>query len=179
MQLAGRLTELSSWGNSTALTLAVELVLQSQQEGEPVAWVTAPQATFYPPDVARCGVDLDALPVVRVPDGPAAARAADKLIRSGAFGLIIVDLGSHRPIPIPLQSRLLGLVGKHQTALLFLTEKQSEAPSIGSLVSLRAQATRRQTAENRFACDVKILKDKRRGPGWSHVEMRHGPAGLR
>jgi len=178
-QLAGRLVELSSWGNGAPLTLAFELVLQAQREGEPVAWISTQEGTFYPPDVARCGIDLEALPIIRTCDGRAAARAADKLIRSGAFGLVVVDLGTHRPIPLPLQSRLLGLVDKHRTALLFLTEKQRDSPSIGSLVSLRAQAARRQTSENRFVCDVAIVKDKRRGPGWTHMEIRHGPAGLR
>jgi len=143
-----------------------------------VAWVTTPSSSFFPPDVARSGIDLDALPVIRVPDGRAAARAADKLVRSGAFGLVIVDLGAGPQLPMPMQSRLLGLVGKHDTALLFLTEKQGEAPSVGSLVSLRAQVTRKKSAENKFTCEVRIIKDKRRGPGWSHQEIRHGPAGL-
>jgi recombination protein RecA len=153
-------------------------VLQAQREGEPAAWITTGSSTFFPPDVAHNGVDLDALPVIRVVDARGAARAADKLLRSGAFGLVILDLGAEPPLPMPMQSRLLGLVGKHETALLFLTEKQSEAASVGSMVSLRAQVTRKKSAEGRFTCDVRIIKDKRRGPGWSHQEIRHGPAGL-
>ena len=93
--LTGRLAELSSWGTGASLTLAFELVLQAQHGGEPVAWITTSPSTFFPPDVAHGGVDLDALPVVRVPDGQAAARAADKLVRSGAFGLVILDLGAN------------------------------------------------------------------------------------
>ena len=38
------------------------------------------------------GIDLDALPVVRVPDARAAGRAADHLVRSGGFGLVVIDL---------------------------------------------------------------------------------------
>ena len=153
-------------------------VLEAQREEEPTAWITTPSSTFFPPDEARSGIDLDALPVIRVPDGRAAARAADKLLRSGAFGLVILDLGAEPSIPVPMQSRLLGLAGKHDAALLFLTEKQGNMPSLGSLVSLRAQVARKKSAENRFTCEVRILKDKRRGPGWSHQEIRHGPAGL-
>ena len=74
---------------------------------------------------------------------------------------------------------MLGLASKHGTTVLFLTEKQEESPTLGSLVSLRAQAVRKRTAEDRFSCEARILKDKRRGPGWSHREIRHGPAGLR
>jgi len=177
-ELAGRLVELSSWGGGALLTLAFDLVLQAQQEGEPAAWITRPSA-FFPPDAARCGIDLLALPVIRVPDAHSAARAADKLVRSGAFGLVVVDVGADTRIPPPLQTRLLGLASKHDTAIVFLTEKSSEAPSVGSLVSLRAQAVRSRTGEDRFSCEARILKDKRRGPGWSHRELRHGPAGLR
>jgi len=177
-ELAGRLVELSSWGGGAPLTLAFELVLQAQREEEPVAWITG-SSTFFPPDAARCGVDLDALPVIRVSDAPSAARAADKLLRSGAFGLVILDLGARALIPPALQTRLLGLASKHDAAVLFLTEKPGDAPSLGSLVSLRAQAVRSRTGEDRFSCEARVLKDKRRGPGWSHRELRHGPAGLR
>jgi recombination protein RecA len=174
------LVELSSWGGAAALTLAFELVVEAQHDGEPAAWIAGSLAsTFYPPDAARCGVDLDALPVVRARDAQSAARAADKLVRSGAFDLVVIDLVKNASIPAPLESRLLGLASKHETTVLFLTEKQEEAPSLGSLVSLRAQAVRKRTAEDRFSCEARILKDKRRGPGWSHREIRHGPAGLR
>ena len=177
--MGGRLVELSSWGGSAALTLAFELVAEVQQDGEPAAWIAGSSSTFYPPDAARCGIDLDALPVVRVRDEQSAARAADKLVRSGAFDLVVIDLVRNASIPAPLETRLLGLASKHGTTVLFLTEKQEESPSLGSLVSLRAQAVRKRTAEDRFSCEARILKDKRRGPGWSHREIRHGPAGLR
>ena len=178
-ELGGRLTELSTWGDAAALTLAFELVSEAQHEGEPAAWIAGTATTFFPPDAARSGIDLDALPVVRAPDAQGAARAADKLVRSGAFGLVVLDLGANASVPAPLQTRLLGLAAKHDTAVLFLTEKQREAPSFGSLVSLRAQAVRRRTAQDKFSCEAHIIKDKRRGPGWSHSEIRHGPAGLR
>lgn len=179
--LRGRLVELSSWGNMAPLTFACGLVLEAQLTGEPAAWIATGESHFYPPDFARCGIDLDALPVVRVANARTAARAADKLVRSGAFGLVLIDLidlGANAAVPSPLQSRLLALAGKHATAVLFLTRKKAEAPSLGSLVSLRAQANRRRTVEGRYACDVEIVKDKRRGPGRSHVEVHHGPAGL-
>jgi recombination protein RecA len=180
-EMRGRLAELSVWGGGASLTSACRLLLEAQLANEPVAWVATEESSFFPPDLARNGVDLDALPVVRTPDAHAAARAADKLVRSGAFGLVVVDLVSKGPrafVPTPLQSRLLGLAAKHGTALLFLTEKKPEAPSLGSLISLRAQARRKRTTENHFSCEVEILKDKRKGPGRSGTEMHHGPAGL-
>jgi recombination protein RecA len=100
-------------------TGAVSLVVHAQRRGEPVAWVErAAVGALYPPDLADAGVDLDRLVVVRVPDQPrgaapstgkttrrdgrtprgrlggttSALRAAELLLRSGAFGLVVVDL---------------------------------------------------------------------------------------
>jgi hypothetical protein len=41
----------------------------------------------------KLGVDLAALVVVRVPKADAIARAGEKLLRSGGFGLVVLDLG--------------------------------------------------------------------------------------
>ncbi|HLC43346.1 MAG TPA: recombinase A [Methylomirabilota bacterium] len=169
---------MSGSGATATLTLSFGLVLQAQQQGEPTAWITPVESSFYPPDVAEGGVDLDALVVVRVPSAHAVPRAADRLVRSGGFGLVVLDLGVHAKVPIPLQARLAGLAKKHHTALLCLTEKPSQAPSLGSLVSLRVQAHRTRTAEGRFTCGLRVLKDKRRGPTLTHEEVCHGPAGL-
>ena len=83
--LRGRLVELSARGAAATLTAAIELVVEAQQAAEPVAWVTLGNATFFPPDAAASGVDLAALAVVRVHDATAAARAAERLLRSGGF----------------------------------------------------------------------------------------------
>ena len=185
-ELCGRLTELSAWGPSASLTLAIDLVLEAQQQGEPVAWISTRESSFFPPDAAANGVDLGALPVVHANSGRTAGRAADRLLRSGAFALIIIDLGrtergrgAGAGLPLPLQSRLLQLALKHDAAVLFLTEKPSTAPSLGSLVSLRAQARRRKTGPGRYTCELLVLKDKRHGPGWQHDTFRNGPPGLR
>jgi recombination protein RecA len=185
--LAGRLAELSAAGAPASLTLALGLVADAQREGETCAWISARESSFFPPDAAAGGVDLDALVVVRAPGAQAAARAADKLVRSGGFGLVAMDLGdggaADRGLTPALQGRLQGLAQKHGTALLCLTEKKAEAPSLGSLVSLRVEARRRRAPgpgnEGRFLCELRALKDKRRAPGWTQAEAVRGPAGLR
>ena len=178
-QIAGRLVEISGVGATAALTAAFGLVLEAQRRGEPVAWIALEERGFYPPDAAEGGVDLGALVVVRVVNAKAVGRAADQLVRSGAFGLIVLDLGAGADVPTPLQTRLVGLAQKHQTALLCLTEKGGELPSLGSLVSLRVQAQRERVCDDRFSCGLAVLKDKRRGPTWTHAEIYRGPAGLR
>jgi recombination protein RecA len=159
--------------------LAFALVLDAQKQGEPVAWVTQADSTFFPPDAVDGGVDLNALSVIRVPGVTQVFRAADHLARSGAFGLLVLDLGPCAPMPMPVQTRLAGLATRHGTLILCLTEKQEKEPSLGSLISLRGEVSRARRGDNRFACAVRALKDKRRGPGWVHVELCRGPDGLR
>ena len=176
-EVAGRLVEISGSTASAALTITFSLVREAQQHGEPVGWVTSVDSFFYPPDVARGGTDLSALVVVRLAKVESIPRAGEKLLRSGGFGVVVLDLGAG-DIPIPLQSRLTGLAHRHHSALICLTEKSGMACSLGSLVSLRAHAEKRRTADKRFACALRVLKDKRRGPTWHYEELYTGPAGL-
>jgi recombination protein RecA len=174
-ELAGRLSELSAGADGALLSAAMSVVLDTQLTGDPVAWVTATAATFHPPDAAACGVDLAALVVVRARDGRTAGRAADVLLRSGAFGLVVLDLGTSAALPAPLQGRLVQLAQKHDAAVLCLTEKTADAASLGSLVSLRGEVRRRAAngaAGADHAFTIRVLKDKRRGPGWCSEEVR-------
>lgn len=183
--LEGRLGELSGSGAAATLSTALELVRNSQAEGEPTAWVSVGESAFFPPDAHRNGIDLAALPVVRVDDASTAARAADKLLRSGGFGLLVVDLApsfSDEPgttIPRPLQKRLIQHADAHEAAVLVLTEKGPDAPSFGSLCSFRAQTERRREGGDRFVRRLEALADNRFGPGWSLREVYRGPPGLR
>lgn len=177
-ELSGRLTELSGQGNIANLTLACDLVLIAQREGEIAAWITGKESTFYPPDAAQTGIDLSALVVVRCPEKRDLAHVADRLARSGAFGLLILDLGAHAEISLPLQSHLAGLARKHDMAVVFLTEKTDDMPSLGSLVSLRGRTCSRREANGRFVCSFKAVKDKRRAPGWLWEGVYHGTPGL-
>lgn len=176
-EVAGRLVEISSSTAAAALTITFALIHEAQGRGEPVGWVTLADGFFYPPDAAQGGTDLAALVVVRLTHAASIARAGEKLLRSGGFGVVVLDLGT-TDIPIPLQTRLTGLAHRHHTALICLTEKDRAAFSLGSLVSLRAHAERQPTADNRFACTLRVLKDKRRGPTWNYEELYSGPAGL-
>ncbi len=173
---SGRLVELRGDEATACLTSAMGLVKDAQKEGELAVWVTGPDSVFYPPDAAEGGIDLNSLAIVKVP-AHAVPRAADKLARSGAFGLIVMDPGEGVCVTAPLQSRLLGLAQKHSVAIVMLTSARS--PLAGSLVSLRGEAKRRQIDADLYEVEVHVIKDKRRAPGWRHVEQCHGPAGLR
>jgi recombination protein RecA len=178
--LRGRFVELSARGASATLTTAIELVGEAQREHEPVAWIAGPLGTFYPPDAARSGVDLAALVVVRVPELSLATRAAERLLRSGAFGLVVIDLvGGNVDIPMAHQGRLVTLAQAHDAAVVCLTEKSEDTASIGSLVSLRTEALRagKLGSSSEFEVKLRTLKDKRRGPGWTRAVKVRGPPG--
>ncbi|MEO0479571.1 MAG: hypothetical protein AAF196_08835 [Planctomycetota bacterium] len=85
--LRGQIVEVLGHG----LTASARLLLEAQQKAEPAVWISAGPSTFFAPDLARQGIDLEALPVVRAPDQKAAWTAADELLRSGSFGLCILD----------------------------------------------------------------------------------------
>lgn len=187
--LAGRLVEISGERATAQLTAAFGLILEAQLCGDRAAWVTFEHSAFFPPDAAAGGVDIEALPVVRIANAPAAARAAEHLVRSGGFGLVVVDLSSDAnaarsmspALPVAMLTRLLGLARTHHAAVLVLTRKSPEMPSLNSLISLRAEAQRvaRDDGSGSYEVRVRVLKDKRRAPGWDHVETCRGSAGLR
>lgn len=179
-ELSGRLVELSSGIGATAgLTAVAWLLRGSQAAGEPCAWVGDRRSVFFPPDLARSGVDLDALAVVFVRSSVEAGRGAARLLRSGAFGLVVLDLGGEETLSASVEGRLSGLAREHDAAVVLLTDKEASRPSAGSMVSMRVEARRARVGDSRFSVRLEALKDKRRGPGWSVQEVVGGPAGLR
>jgi recombination protein RecA len=176
--LAGRLAEIGAKDAPAQLTAAFTAVLAAQRRGEIAAWLTSSQSGFFPPDAAAAGIDLDALIVVRLPAAADIPRAADRLIRSGALGLAVLDLasdaGAAAPFPAPYEARLAGLARAHGTAVLLLTPP-GRAAELGPLVSLRSEARRREARE----LEIRFVRDKRGGAGVRHVEPCRGPAGLR
>lgn len=177
-ELAGRLGELVGAGDTAALTLAFRLVHAAQHEGETVAWVSDSESSFFPPDVAENGVDLAALAVVRVPGARNMARVADRLLRSGGFGLVVLDLGARADIPTALQTRLTGLAQKHDAAVLCLTVRDTRSAPLGALVHWRAEARRARVDDHEHVCSVEVVKDKRRPPGRRHEVLCRGPDGV-
>ena len=171
-RLAGILTELSGQ-RSGVMTTAVDLLYQAQQRQEPCAWLTTGRESFYPPDLDGAGIDLAALAVVRV---ATPVDAAERLLRSGGFGLLVVDCPWGR-LPTALLKRLAVQARRQQAAVVFLTRKEPGAASLGGLVGLHLQVTR-DAVDGRWRCRATAQKDRRRGGAWQHTEWCDGPPGL-
>lgn len=171
-ETAGRLVELSG---IAAFTMAFQLIRDCQRAGDPAAWVGISGSLFYGPDATANGIDLNSLAVVRLRERRDIPRAAERLLQSGAFGVVAIDLPLNSDVPLPLQSRLVGLAQVHDCAVVFVT---SATKPLGSLISLRAETRRSRSAGRQFRCELEAVKDKRGGPGWTVGVDCHGPAGL-
>jgi recombination protein RecA len=177
--LRGRLIELAIDGNGSALTAAMDIAYQAQLGAEPVAWVSATSTLFYPLDAELFGLDLSALAVVRARNVLSSLRSAERLMRSGAFGVVVLDLGPMPQVPAAALGKLVKLAQLHDAVVICLTVTKHGRTSLGSMVSLRAISKRERVGDGRFICRVEALKDKQRGPGWVVESERSGPAGLR
>lgn len=202
----GQLVEVSGGAAAARITTAVALVRRAQLEGETTAWIQPLGGPLFPPDLADSGVDLDALIVVHIPveRGPAGiARAAELLLRSGGYGLCVLDLSApasppasagaplehdlpdmtSRPCPNRLhgsawQARLAGLARAHASRVVLLTRGSERRDSLGPLVGLRLHPRRERRGPGLFAVRPDVLKHKGGSPAAPVCELRRGPWGL-
>jgi len=171
------------------LSTVARLLLRAQAEGEPCAWV-APrdESSFYPPDFAQVGIDLAALAVVRVPPEAGShgvVRVSELLLRSGAFGLLVVDFSHGVPKgELSWQSRLSGLVRMHDARVVLLTKSEAHQPSLGPMVGLRlepqvsaALAPAGALSGGRVSLGQRVLKCKLGGALSISPDIREPPAG--
>jgi recombination protein RecA len=192
---SGRLSEIARIPGGAQLTLAVACLAGAQARGEPVAWVQQLGGSLFPPDLAESGVDLEALVVVHVPR-PAGSvglcKAAELLLRSGGFGMVVIDLvdgsrtGWRRGPPLPgsadlslqAQSRLLALAREYDTAVLLLSDGPRQG-SLGPLVGLCIEPHRVRVGRGAFHIEPRARKDKSGSLRTIAADSRRGPLGLR
>jgi recombination protein RecA len=179
----GKLVEISGDRSSARLSTAASAIRHAQIEGETTVWIQPAGGALYPPDLHECGIDLSALPVVQIPHHAGAHapfKAAELLLRSGAFGWVVLDL---RDSPVRFdaaaQGRLLGLAREYQSRVVLLTTKPRTTDSLGPLVAIRIEPVRRRVGRSAFALEQHVLKNKQ-GLGFDlEAEIRRGPWGLR
>ena len=203
----GRLTEITRLPSGAQLTLAASCVVGVQTHGEPVAWLQQVGGSLFPPDLAESGVDLDALLVVHVPAVAGRAglcKAAELLLRSGSFGLVVIDLvgnagegaGTAGQLQLQAQSRLLGLAREHDSAVLLLSDSRQQLVrhawqdarqhaqqdvqhgSLGPLVGLCIEPHRQRVSRGVFRIEPRARKDKSGSLCALATEPRRGPWGL-
>lgn len=205
--LLGRLTEVSGIGSTGILSCALGLVAEAQRDEARyglAAWVGTTGSSFFPPDAVRAGASPERLVFLRLASASEQVRAAATLARSGAFGLIVLDLAESASAPFPSSflspsrlragrgasapsvpplTRLAGLARRYRTAVVALTEKPPSAASLDPWVLGRYDAGRGEDG-----ITLTVLKDKRSGggplsrspfpPGFRFSEECDVPAGM-
>ncbi len=138
--------------------------------GALVEMPNGPEGAFYPPALDAAGVDLARLLVIGTNDVASVARAADIVLRSAAFGVVVIPALSLRA---PVWTRLASLAHRANVVLVAFGEAASdELRYFASLrVRLRAATVRFAGTQGLFCTlaglgvEAAVLKHKRAAPG--------------
>lgn len=86
----GRIVEIYGPESSGKTTLATHIIAQAQKQNLPCAMIDVEHA-FDAAYASLLGVDIDELFISQPDNGDQALEIADKLISSGAFGVVVID----------------------------------------------------------------------------------------
>jgi recombination protein RecA len=134
----GRLTEITGTPGSGRTTFARQLVAATLQAGWWVAYVDAAR-TLAARDWAALGAPDDSLWVVRPEDPNRGAWCADVLLRSGAFGLVILDGAPALSRPVAVR---LGRLARASDAAFVLLTPDGQHAGVAGALQLRVQRVR-------------------------------------
>ncbi|HOX21889.1 MAG TPA: recombinase RecA [Elusimicrobiales bacterium] len=136
----GRVIEIYGPEAGGKTTLSLQILAQVQKSGGTAAFIDAEHA-LDPAYATKLGVDLDALLVSQPDSGEQALEIVEKLVRSGAVDLVVVDSvaalvpqaeieGEMGDSHVGLQARLMSqalrkltsIISKTQTTLVFINQ---------------------------------------------------------
>jgi hypothetical protein len=174
----GQILEISGGASSGKSTLAFGMCRALLAQGKAVAWIDSTRR-WAPLAALEAGLPMEHLLVARVGDGMAALKAAHLLLSCrGAVAAVVVALP---PGFAPADTNLVKLqrlAGQGQVALVFLTERPPQVPSLSPTVALRL-CVHRQWRGAAAVCVIEVARHKR-GPNRVAVEEpAHGPDRLR
>ncbi len=135
----GKLTEVSGPPASGKTALVLRFVSHALSLGEPTTYLDVMRSLDLQ-SCERAGVSLQRLLVVRPPSLQAAFQSAEELLRSGGFGLVVLDLAGmirKRAISLPSLFRLSRISKEVDATVLLLTDAVPGASGFGSTISLR------------------------------------------
>ncbi|HET7456381.1 MAG TPA: hypothetical protein VFJ74_01935 [Gemmatimonadaceae bacterium] len=135
----GRLTEVVGARGSGRTTLVRRVVERAAAAGLWVAYVDATR-TLAPRDWAEVATRHEGVWVVRPADPARGAWCADVLLRSGAFGLVVLD--GAPPLSRAVAVRLTGLARESEAALVVTGDggEHGGGSALGGALRLRVEA---------------------------------------
>jgi recombination protein RecA len=136
----GRVVEIYGPEAGGKTTLSLHVLSQAQKAGGTVAFIDAEHA-LDPGYAAKIGVDLDSMLISQPDSGEQALEITEKLVRSGALDLIVIDSvaalvpkaeieGEMGDLHVGLQARLMSqalrkltsLISKTKTCIIFINQ---------------------------------------------------------
>jgi recombination protein RecA len=140
-------------GGATSVALATVRAGQARGKGAWCAWID-PEGSLHAPGVVAAGVELARMLVVRAPRA-GVARAALKVVASGAFEVVAIDVGS-LPRGEVLVRKLALAAEPSGTTVLLLTDS-SRPRAAPWPVTLRLELSRPDVR----TLSVRVAKDRR------------------
>jgi hypothetical protein len=128
-------------------TMAMSVVAAACREQRLSAWVDGP-AELYPPAALNHGIDLQRLLIVRPKAPGQLVWTAVQLLRSGAFGCVVLDVNrTGLVLSLTDSKKLLDAARAGGSLLVVLSSKSAAAPSVPRL-TMQLQSTTRPAARH-------------------------------
>jgi len=137
---AGRVIEIYGPESSGKTTLSIHAIAESQKDGGKAAFIDAEHA-FDPKYAASLGVDIDNLYFSQPDNGEMALDTAEILLKSGGFGIIVIDsvaalipkaeldgemgdskMGLHARLMSQALKKLIAAANRSNTIIIFINQ---------------------------------------------------------
>ncbi|MDB4907891.1 MAG: RecA protein [Gemmatimonadetes bacterium] len=163
----GRMTEVIGLRGSGKTGLIVHIATATVERGEWVAWIDATRTLS--PQLFATLEGREELWVIRPRDARRAAWCADILLRSGAFGLVVLD--GAPSLPRAISVRLSRLARESGAALLLTADGDARATRLGGSARLIVRRAGAQERRGWGAGEGEAGAQEIRG--WGGGERRH------
>ena len=131
--MRGRVGILCGESTSALVTLAAHTILDLQHQRELCVWLTDSARLPHAPDLREMGLDLGAVPLIRLADAKDAAHAAMMALSSGAFGSLVWDVRTPNALPRGAMTAIGMLAKRHDVAVMLLCHEKDTSGIAGSI----------------------------------------------
>lgn len=179
--LTGKIVEFSGWNQSACLSLTIPLIQESQKSIKECAWILPSakrgESLFFPPDFQSAGIDCSRIPIIRSTSVVDSFGIAEKLIRSGGFSLVVLDLTEGKRVRGSTVGRISSMAQKYQSLVLCLTRNPPGHPSLDPMVFIHVHVDA-CLKNGIYQVRASVQKDKTQAPGLQRTWKYETPIGL-
>ena len=140
----GQMTELVGQRSAGGTALVTQVAARTTRRGETIAWID-PLDQLEPDSLIACGANLAGILWLRPQSFDDTLRAADLLLRTGGFGLVVMHLGDEVVRRRVAQWRRLQQAVEQARTVLLISSARRVADSSAALVLEMCAARARWT----------------------------------